>query len=55
MLAVLRLAVYLVLTFIVVTCGDTRQTGSPADALLADADAVSRKITVCRNLRRLLP
>ena len=42
MLAVLRLAVYLVLTFIVVTCGDTRETGSPADALLADADAVSR-------------
>lgn len=42
MLAVLRLAVYLILTFIVVACGDTRETGSPADALLADADAVSR-------------
>ena len=25
-----------------VACGDTRETGSPADALLSDADAVSR-------------
>ena len=39
MLAKLRSAVYLIFTFIVVACGDT---GSPADALLADADAVSR-------------
>ena len=42
MLGVLRLAVYLIVTFIVVACGDTSETGSPADALLADADAVSR-------------
>ena len=39
MLAELRSAVYLIFTFIVVACGET---GSPADALLADADAVSR-------------
>ena len=42
MLAELRSAVYLIIPFIVVACGDTRETGSPADALLADADAVSR-------------
>ncbi len=42
MLAVLRLTVYLIITFIVVACGDSREPGSPADALLADADAVSR-------------
>ncbi|MEC8357924.1 MAG: cytochrome c [Pseudomonadota bacterium] len=42
MLAVLRLTVYLIIAFIVVACGDSRDTGSPADALLADADAVSR-------------
>ena len=42
MLAVLRLTVYLIITFIVAACGDTRETGSPADALLSDADAVSR-------------
>ena len=42
MLGVLRLAVYLIVTFIAVACGDTSETGSPADALLADADAVSR-------------
>ena len=42
MLAVLKLTVYLIITFIAMACGDTRETGSPADALLADADAVSR-------------
>ena len=42
MLAVLRLTVYLIIAFIVVACGDSRDTGSPADALLAAADAVSR-------------
>jgi len=42
MLVELRSAVYLIFTFIVVACGDTGETGSPADALLADADAVSR-------------
>jgi mono/diheme cytochrome c family protein len=42
MLAELRSAVYLIFTFIVVACGDTGETGSPADALLADADAVAR-------------
>jgi mono/diheme cytochrome c family protein len=37
-----KLAVFLSVSLILVACGDSRGTVSPADALLADADAVSR-------------
>jgi mono/diheme cytochrome c family protein len=37
-----KLAVFLPVSLILVACGDSRGTVSPADALLADADAVSR-------------
>ena len=42
MSTLVKLAVFLSVSLILVACGDSRGTVSPADALLADADAVSR-------------
>lgn len=42
MSTLVKLAVFLSVSLILVACGDSRGTVSPADVLLADADAVSR-------------
>ncbi|MBG09685.1 MAG: hypothetical protein CMD92_00810 [Gammaproteobacteria bacterium] len=42
MLAQSRLTGFVVVLLAMVACGDSREVGSPADALLADADAISR-------------
>ena len=42
MMARLKLTIFAVVSIVIVACGDAREVGSPADALLADANALSR-------------